>query len=234
VEIHNSQFTISNSQFSTTLTPPTVPLTPLRLTIPGDISSAAFLIVAALITPGSEITIQNVGLNPTRTGLLDALKSMGANIQISNLQSPHNEAVGDLTISSSPLHGTDISGPLVVRMIDEFPAFAVAAAYADSPTIVREAVELRHKESDRITKLCEQLRAVGAEITEAEDGFTLPGNTIPRGGIVNPHGDHRLAMSLAVAGLGAQGPIAVQNPNIIHESYPEFQSTLESLGAQID
>ena len=226
---------ISNTQYLTTLTPPhPCTLSPLHLTIPGDISSAAFLIVAALITPGSEITIKGVGLNPTRTGLLDALTAMGANIRISNTQYPHNEPAGDLTIRHSPLHGAEISGPLVVRMIDEFPAFAVAAAYANSPTTVREATELRHKESDRITALCEQLRAVGVDVEEVEDGFTLPGNTPPRGGIVNPHGDHRLAMSLAVAGLGARDHIAIQNPNIIHESYPEFQPTLESLGAQID
>lgn len=234
VEIVNSQLSIDDCQYSTTLTPPTAPLSSLHLTIPGDISAAAFLIVAALITPGSEITIQGVGLNPTRTGLLDALTAMGADIRITNHASQSGEPVGDLTVRHSPLHGTEVSGSLVVRMIDEFPAFAVAAAYADGATVVREATELRHKESDRISVLCEQLRAVGVEIEEMPDGFTLPGNTIPRGGIINPHGDHRLAMSLAIAGLGAQGPIAIQNPNIIHESYPEFQETLEGLGAQID
>ncbi|GAB4579837.1 MAG: 3-phosphoshikimate 1-carboxyvinyltransferase [Anaerolineales bacterium] len=233
--ISNLQYPIPELRYQTTLTPPHPrTLSPLHMTIPGDISSAAFLIVAALITPGSEITIRGVGLNPTRTGLLDALTAMGAQLPITNYQLQNGEPVGDLTVSYSPLHGTEISGPLVVRMIDEFPAFAVAAAYASGPTIVREAAELRHKESDRISVLCEQLRAVGVEIEEAPDGFTLPGNTIPRGGIINPHGDHRLAMSLAVAGLGAQGPIAIQNPNIIHESYPEFQPTLERLGAQMD
>ncbi|HNB52146.1 MAG TPA: hypothetical protein PK530_09395, partial [Anaerolineales bacterium] len=160
--------------------------------------------------------------------------AMGADIRITNHATQSGEPVGDLTVRHSPLHGTEVSGSLVVRMIDEFPAFAVAAAFADGPTIVREATELRHKESDRISVLCEQLRAVGVEIEEAPDGFTLPGNTIPRGGIINPHGDHRLAMSLAVAGLGAQGPIAIQNPNIIHESYPEFQEVLERLGARVD
>jgi 3-phosphoshikimate 1-carboxyvinyltransferase len=234
VAIVSSQLSIDNCQFSTTLTPPASPLTPLRLTIPGDISAAAFLIVAALITPGSEITIHGVGLNPTRTGLLDALTAMGANIRNTKYGIQHGEPVGDLTVSHSRLHGTEVSGSLVVRMIDEFPAFAVAAAYADGPTTVREATELRHKESDRISVLCEQLRAVGVEIEEMPDGFTLPGNTIPRGGIINPHGDHRLAMSLAIAGLGASGPIAIQNPNIIHESYPEFQEVLERLGARVD
>jgi 3-phosphoshikimate 1-carboxyvinyltransferase len=235
IEIDHSQLNIHNSQFSTTLSPPPLlSLSPLRMTIPGDISSAAFLIVAALTTHGSEITIQHVGLNPTRIGLLDALTAMGAQLQISDYQLQNGEPVGNLTVVYSPLHGTEIFGPLVVRMIDEFPIFAVAAAYADGPTTVREASELRHKESDRITTLCEQLRALGVDVKEAEDGFTLPGNTPPRGGIVNPHGDHRLAMSLAVAGLGAQGPIAIQNPHIFRESYPEFQRTLESLGAQID
>lgn len=222
-------------QFSTTLTPlHPCTLSPLRLTIPGDISSAAFLIVAALIVPGSEITIKNVGLNPTRTGLLDALAAMGADIQLANLQSLHNEPVGDLTVRHTPLRGADVSSPLVVRMIDEFPVFAVAAAYASGPTTVRDAGELRHKESDRIAALCQQLRAVGVEITETSDGFTLPGNTPPRGGFVNPHGDHRLAMALAVSGLGAHGPVVILNPEIIHESFPEFQRTLEALGARID
>ncbi len=235
VTIVNSQLSIDNCHFSTTLSPlHPCTLSPLHMTIPGDISAAAFLIVAALITPGSEITIQGVGLNPTRTGLLDALTAMGADIRITTHASQSGEPVGDLTVRHSAIHGAEVSGPLVVRMIDEFPAFAVAAAYADGPTTVREATELRHKESDRISVLCEQLRAVGVVIEEAPDGFTLPGDTIPRGGIINPHGDHRLAMSLAVAGLGAQGPIAIQNPNIIHESYPEFQEVLERLGARID
>ncbi len=220
--------------FSTTLTPPSAPLTPLTLTLPGDFSSAAFLIVAALITPGSEITLTGVGLNPTRTGLLDALQQMGAQISITNYQLQDYEPRGDLTIRHSSLRGTEISGTLVVRMIDEFPIFAVAAAYANGETIVRDADELRHKESDRITALCGELRAVGVEVEELRDGFRLPGNTPPRGGVVDPRGDHRLAMSLAVSALGARALLSIQHPDIIHESFPEFVPALEFLGAHLD
>ena len=234
-QITNQQSPTPNPQYTTTLTPPhPLSLTPLHLTLPGDISSAAFLIVAALITPGSEITLKGVGLNPTRIGLLDALKRMGAQLQISSNQLQHNEPIGDLTVHHSQLHGVEIDGPLVVRMIDEFPAFAIAAAYAHGPTTVREAEELRYKESDRIAILCEQLRAIGIEIHEVPDGFTLPGNTPPRGGWVRPHGDHRLAMSLAIAGLAAQSPIVIQDAQIIQESFPGFKATLEFLGADTD
>ncbi len=223
-----------NTQYVTTLTPFPAPLPSISLTLPGDVSSAAFLVVAALITPDSDITLTGVGLNPTRTGLLDALRMMGGDIRVSNEELRHNEPVGDITVRHSQLHGIAVRGPLVVRMIDEFPAFAVAAAFAQGSTTVRDAAELRHKETDRISVLCQQLRAVGIPVTEAPDGFTLAGSSPPAGGFVDPHGDHRLAMSLAVAGLAARKPIAIQNPGIIHESFPGFQKTLAYLGAELD
>lgn len=222
------------SQYETRLTPPNhAELAPLSLDIPGDISSAAFLIVAALITPGSSITLRGVGLNPTRTGLLDALQSMGADIQISNLTDSHGEPLGDLQVRYGPLRSTQISGPLVVRMIDEFPVFAVAAANAQGRSVVSQAAELRHKESDRISDLCGELLRLGVEVEETMDGFTISGGETIKGGEVDPHGDHRLAMALAVAGLAARESVVIQDAGIIAESYPQFGSSLRELGADI-
>lgn len=208
-------------------------LAPLHLTIPGDISSAAFLIVAAIITPGSQLTIRDVGLNPTRTGLLDALKAMGANLSIERREERHGEPVGDLVVSHSELRGIEIASPLVVRMIDEFPVFAVAAAHAQGETVVRDCEELRYKETDRITNLCVALQSLGVNITEADDGFRVQGGTPLTGGEVIPYGDHRLAMALAVAGLNAQSSVTVQNAGIISESFPSFFEVLSDLGANV-
>jgi 3-phosphoshikimate 1-carboxyvinyltransferase len=192
------------------------------------------LIVAALITPGSQITLRGVGLNPTRIGLLDALTAMGADLRIANLAQQGGEPVGDLIIAHSQLQGIQVGGELVVRMIDEFPAFAVAAAFAEGDTVVSDATELRHKESDRISAMCRELSVLGVDVTEKPDGFTLRGGRLPQGGQVDPHGDHRLAMSLAVAGLASRSPVTVQNAAIIGESFPEFAQLLQSLGANIE
>jgi 3-phosphoshikimate 1-carboxyvinyltransferase len=208
-------------------------LLPLNMPIPGDISSAAFLIVAALITPGSEILLRNVGLNPTRTGLLDALWAMGADIQVLNPSQAPGEPWGDLLIRSSELHGTQVAGPLVVRMIDEFPAFAVAAAFAEGETVISQAEELRYKESDRISVLCQGLNRLGFQVQEAPDGFTLKGNKHPVGGEVDPHGDHRLAMALGLVGLASSQPVTVLGAEVIGESFPEFVSVLQALGADV-
>ncbi len=222
----------TDQAYETILTPPgSRTLSPLHLTIPGDISAAAFLIVAALTTPGSQVTFPGVGLNPTRTGLLDALKQMGADLQIRNPRQLHGEPVGDLTVRSSRLQGTQVSGGLVVRMIDEFPAFAIAAAHAQGQTVVREAEELRHKESDRISAMCSGLSALGVPTQELQDGFIISGGVIPGGASVDPHGDHRLAMALGVAGLAAEKPVTVMDAAIITESFPNFIPTLNSLGA---
>jgi 3-phosphoshikimate 1-carboxyvinyltransferase len=196
-------------------------------------SSAAFLIVAALVTPGSEICLRGVGLNPTRTGLLDALQAMGADIQVTGQALRSDEPVGDLTVRFSPLQGTRVSGPLVVRMIDEFPAFAVAAAFARGRTVVSDAEELRHKESDRIAALCEQLRLLGADARETQDGFVISGSGKLSGGEVDSCGDHRLAMALSAAGLAARGPVTVRGAEMTDESYPGYVDTLRDLGANI-
>ncbi|MEI8132371.1 MAG: 3-phosphoshikimate 1-carboxyvinyltransferase [Leptolinea sp.] len=227
--------TEGHTQYLTHMTPPAAlcSLQPLKMSLPGDFSSAAFLIVAALITPGSEITIRDVGLNATRTGLLDVLLSMGASIQITAKPTRSGEPVGDLTIRHSILKGVDVSGEQVVRMIDEFPIFAVAAAYAEGTSSVRDANELRLKESDRITALCTELLQLGAQVEEAPDGFTIHGRGSLQGGTIDPHGDHRLAMSLAIAGLAAQQPVTIENSAIINESFPEFDEVLTKLGANL-
>lgn len=219
---------------SVTLTPPApLSLKPLNLSLPADISSAAFLIVAALLVPGSQITLPGVGLNPTRTGLLDVLLAMGADIQVACQEERYGEPVGDLTVRACSLRGTQVSGSLVVRMIDEFPAFAVAASFAQGATVVSQAEELRHKESDRITALCTELRSLGVDAREEPDGFVIQPGRIPVGGFAKSHGDHRLAMSLALFGLAAQGEVVVDGSEMIFESFPEFVPALQELGAKI-
>lgn len=209
-------------------------LDPLHLTIPGDFSAAAFLLVAALVTPSSELLLKGVGLNPTRIGLLAVLQEMGADIQVLNRHEISGEPAGDLRARASTLRGGLVSGQQVVDMIDEFPIFAVAAAYARGCTQVCQANELRYKESDRIHAICTALGALGVAVQETEDGFTITGAGAVRGGAhLDSQGDHRLAMALAVAGLAAQEPVVVENAGILAESYPGFPAVLRSLGAEI-
>lgn len=223
------------SVYVTRLEPPyRLALKPLDLALPCDFSAAAFLIVAALVTPGSSIVLRAVGLNPARTGLLDALLAMGGDICIANPATRSGEPVGDVQVCHSALHATRVSGEQVVRMIDEFPIFAVAAAYADGTTSVSDAEELRLKESDRITGLCNELRALGAAAEEHPDGFSITGGALRGGAQVDAHGDHRLAMSLAVAGLAAERPVTVAAAEILGESFPEFVPTLRALGARLE
>jgi len=212
---------------------PPVSLSPLKMKISGDFSAAAFLVVAGIICNGSKVTIRGVGLNPTRTGLLDALERMGANLRIDNITELNDEPIGDIHIQSSNLQGIEVNGSLVVRMIDEFPIFAVAASYAKGRTIVSDARELRYKESDRISSLCRELKIIGATVSEKPDGFIIDGREKLEGGKVEPHGDHRLAMALTVAGLNAQSPVSVVDPAIISESFPEFYRFMEGLGANL-
>jgi 3-phosphoshikimate 1-carboxyvinyltransferase len=230
----SGQSSAVSGRFVTRLMPPhPLALAPLRMTLPGDMSAAAFLIVAALVTPGSQVTLRGVGLNPTRSGLIEALVEMGADILIANQGEQGGEPVGDLTVRHSVMHGAHVKGERVVRMIDEFPAFAVAAAYAQGRTVVADAEELRNKESDRITALGGELRALGVAFDETTDGFIVEGGSPVRGGAVQPHGDHRLAMSLAVAGLAAAAPVSVAQAAIIHESFPDFVAVLGAFGAQV-
>lgn len=221
------------TRYLTRIEPPGGPLRPLQLSLPADISAAAFLIVAALITPGSCLRLPGIGLNPTRTGLLDALAAMGADISIEPARPEGSEPVGDLVVTASRLEGIEISGPLVVRMIDEFPALAVAAAFARGETQVRQAEELRYKESDRIGALCGELRKLGVEARETPDGFIIQGGGVRGGAEVEAHGDHRLAMSLAVAGLASERPVRVHGAELSAESFPGFVPALQALGAKL-
>ena len=222
------------ARHTVTLHPRPGPLPPLRLRLPGDISAAAFVLVAALITPGSQVVLEGVGLNPTRTGLLDALQRMGAALTVTLQGEAYGEPYGRIVVRHSPhLRGIAIAGDLVVRMIDEFPALAVAAAYAQGPTTVRGAAELRHKESDRIVALAAELRALGVRVDEHPDGFTVHGGQGVRGGTAHARGDHRLAMALAVAGLAAREPVRVHDAAMFRESYPHFVSDLAALGARL-
>jgi 3-phosphoshikimate 1-carboxyvinyltransferase len=217
--------------FSSLQPPPKVCFKPFYRRIPADLSAAAFLIVAALITPGSEIILKNVGLNPTRTGLIDVLWEMGAQIEIKSTQSSAGEPCGNLIVRHSHLHGVDVSGFLVVRMIDEFPAFAIAAAFADGDSRVMDAGELRLKESDRIGQLVSGLSDLGIGAEETADGFVIHGGRLPTGGEVDSHNDHRLAMAFALSGLSGGAPVTVTGSNVIAESFPEFASALQHLGA---
>lgn len=200
--------------------------------VPGDFSSAAFLIVAATLVPGSEITIKDVGMNPTRTGLLEVLRAMGADVTLYNERTVSGEPMADVTSRASELHSAEVGGALVVRAIDEFPILAVAATQARGETVVRDAAELRVKETDRIATTVRELRRLRAEIEPQPDGFIVHGPTPLRGATVHSHGDHRLAMALAVAGLVASGGTSVQNVSCIADSFPGFEATLAHLRGQ--
>jgi len=237
VEIERKLLPSESNSYQSYLTrlvpPPAGVLNPLNMKLPGDISAAAFLIVAALIVPDSHIFLPSIGLNPTRIGLIDVLQTMGADIQISNQSIQGGEPIGDLDIRYSDLHAVQVNGEQVVRMIDEFPIFAVAAAFANGKTIVSNALELRHKESDRISALSQELSTIGVQISEQPDGFEVIGGSILHGGEVKPHRDHRLAMSLAIAGLASENPVIVHDAKIIAESFPNFVDIFKSLGASI-
>lgn len=201
------------------------------LTIPADLSSAAFFIVAALLVHNSRLELLNVGLNPGRTGLLDALARMGASIQIENPRDENDEPIGDLAVRSAALRGTEISGAEIPRMIDEFPILAVAATQAEGETRVRDAQELRIKESDRVATVTGELRKMGAQIEEHEDGFTVHGPTRLQGARVFAHNDHRLAMALAVAALIAEGETIIEGWESVADSFPNFDRLLLSASA---
>jgi 3-phosphoshikimate 1-carboxyvinyltransferase len=214
-----------------TLSPP-VSLSPLALDVPGDVSSAAFLLVAAALVPGSDVTVESVGVNPTRTGLLDILSAMGADLVVNDEHQQGSELVANVTVRGSELQGVEIDGDTVVRMIDEFPLLTVAATQAHGTTIVRDAAELRVKETDRIAAVAAGLRALGAHIEPLPDGFVVEGPTRLQGAVVDSHGDHRLAMALAIAGLIAEGRTVVENAECIADSFPGFIDLMRKLGAQ--
>lgn len=203
-------------------------LTGQTVVVPGDISSAAFWLVAGAIVPGSDLTIENVGINPTRTGILEALELMGANITLENQREVAGEPVADLRVRGNvPLKACTIAGDIIPRLIDEIPILAVAAAFATGTTVIRDAAELRVKESDRIAVMADQLNRMGAQVTELSDGMEITGGTPLTGVDVDSHADHRIAMSLAIAALNAIGTTTIHGAEAAAISYPEFVSTLE-------
>ena len=212
---------------------PNETLAPLDMTVPGDASSAAFLLVAGLLVRDSDLTIKSVNLNPTRTGIIDVLREMGADISISNLDEQAGEPIGDIHVRTSQLKGIEIGGETVVRMIDEFPILMVAALRAEGETLVRDAGELRVKETDRIAVMAGELRKLGAEIEEREDGFRIIGPQNLTGAQVDGHDDHRIAMSLTVAGLIAAEGALVTDAACAGDSFPGFAETLINSGAKM-
>lgn len=197
--------------------------------VPGDISSAAFWLVAGAIVPGSDLTIENVGVNPTRTGILTALQQMQADITLENQREVAGEPVADLRVRHSPLQACTIEGDLIPQLIDEIPILAVAATIAQGKTLIRDAAELRVKESDRLAVMATQLNQMGAQITELPDGLEITGGTPLTGATVDSFTDHRIAMSLAIAGLIAQGDTTIQRAEAAAVSYPSFVPTLQHL-----
>jgi 3-phosphoshikimate 1-carboxyvinyltransferase len=207
-------------------------LRPQRITVPGDPSSAAFPIVAALIVPGSAVTVENVGVNPTRAGLYEVLRMMGAELAFANPREIGGEPVADITACFSTLSGIDVPPELAPSMIDEFPVLFVAAAFAQGRTVMRGLEELRVKESDRIATMAEGLRAIGARVEELPDGLIVEGtggDPLPGGATIASRLDHRIAMSFAVAGLNCAAPVTIDDMSPVATSFPEFEALIERL-----
>lgn len=206
-------------------------LNPINIEIPGDISSAAYFICAGLIVPNAEIVLKNVGLNPTRTGIIDVVKSMGGNIEILSERETCGEKVGDILVKYSPnLKSCKISGDIIPRLIDEIPVIAVLATRAEGQTVIADAQDLRNKESDRITAVVTELKKLGAKIEETPDGMIITGKSSLNGGCdVETYHDHRLAMSLFVAGLVAENEIKINGFEWVNISFPEFEKLFTNL-----
>jgi 3-phosphoshikimate 1-carboxyvinyltransferase len=222
---------------------PKGPLAPLDITVPGDISSAAFLLAAGLLVPESHLTVTGVGVNPTRTGIIDILRLMGADLRLENLREEAGEPVADIVVQrggvsrggeTPPLRGVEIGGDLIVRAIDELPVLAVLATQAHGRTVVRDAAELRVKETDRIATVAAELHKLGAHVEERPDGFVIDGPVTLHSAPVWSHGDHRLAMALAVAGMIASGPVLVEEAECVSDSFPGFDRVLQTLGVKME
>jgi 3-phosphoshikimate 1-carboxyvinyltransferase len=211
------------------LTPLAAHLTPVDLHVPGDISSTAYWLVAGAIHPNAKIKITNCGVNPTRTGIIDALLDMGAKIKEEKRHLEGNEPVADLYVESSQLKAVELGGNIIPRLIDEIPLLAVAACAAKGDTIIRDAGELRVKESDRIATTARELCRLGANVEELPDGMIIHGGSLLLGTEVKSHFDHRLAMSLAIAGLIAEGETMIRGAYVAEISYPSFWEELEKL-----
>ena len=197
--------------------------------VPGDISSASFFLVLGAIAENAEITIENIGLNPTRTGIIDVLEQMGAHIKISNERILNGEPVGDIHVTNSDLRGMEIGGDIIPRLIDEIPIIAVAATFAEGTTTIRNAEELKIKESNRIAAMVTELKKMGADIEETHDGMIIHGRDTLRGGRVESHNDHRIAMALAVAGLISEEGATINNSHCVTVSFPDFFDILDRM-----
>jgi 3-phosphoshikimate 1-carboxyvinyltransferase len=224
-----AQLSVDPETCSVTVTGPTQ-LQGQNVIVPGDISSAAFWLVAGAIVPGSELVVENVGVNPTRTGILEALEMMGADIELQNQREAAGEPVADILVrSSDQLRGCTIAGDLIPRLIDEIPILAVAAIFASGTTIIRDAAELRVKESDRLAATAAELNRMGAKISELPDGLEITGGTPLVGADVDSYTDHRIAMSLAIAALNATGITNIHRAEAAAISYPDFTATLQQV-----
>ncbi|MSQ22276.1 MAG: 3-phosphoshikimate 1-carboxyvinyltransferase [Dehalococcoidia bacterium] len=204
-------------------------LNSLNVNVPADISSAAYWLVAGVCHPSARVTVTNVGINPTRAGIIDALLSMGARLTITNRRTEGGEEVGDITAESSDLTGTEVAGDLIPRLLDEAPVLALAACFAKGTTVFRDAQELRVKESDRIKTTVQELSRLGADIRETADGMVVRGTGRLKGAVGQSHGDHRLAMTLGVAGLLTQGETEIRGAAVASISYPGFWNDLDKL-----
>lgn len=201
------------------------------ITVPGDISSAAYFLVAGLICEDADILVKNVNINPTRAGILKVIEDMGGNISYTDRRTVSGEEVADINVRTSSLHGTTVEGDIIPTLIDELPVIAVMAAYADGTTVIRDAAELKVKESDRIATVTENLRAMGADITPTPDGFVINGGRPLHGASIHTHKDHRIAMSFAVAALNADGETVPDSEECVEISYPGFFHDLAALRA---
>ena len=200
-----------------------------EISVPGDISSAAFFLVGASIVPGSEVVLRNVGINPTRDGVISALRAMGAKIEVLDVRNEDSEPAADLLVRYAPLHGTEIGGELIPRLIDELPVLAVAAACAEGRTVIRDAAELKVKESNRIHTMAEGLSRLGAKVAETEDGLIIDGGATLHGGEIESYLDHRVAMSFAILSLVTDGKVKITHPECVNISAPTFYEDLERL-----
>lgn len=204
-------------------------LTGQKIIVPGDISSAAYFLVAGLIAENSEITIKNVGINPTRDGIIDVIKMMGGDITFANVNADSGEPTADITVKTSSLKGCVIEGDIIPKLIDEIPVIAILACFAEGETVIKDAAELKVKESNRIDVMVNNLSAMGADITGTDDGMIIRGGKPLHSAVIHSKKDHRIAMSFAVAAMGAEGETEILDANCVNISYPDFYRDLENL-----
>ncbi len=222
----------TDSDAVTTILYPGTVLTGQNVTVPGDISSAAYFLAAGLIVPGSAVTLKNVGINETRDGMLRVIRAMGGDVSILNIHMEGREPAADITVRYTPeLRGTEIGGSLIPALIDEIPAIAVIAACAKGRTVIRDAAELKVKETNRLEAISAALASMGIDVEESDDGMTITGGRL-RGAPIDPKGDHRIAMAFSIAGLVSRGPVVITDEGCVDVSYPDFYRDLRSLSGE--